>query len=255
MTARSRFSPLRLLAVLGAALMLGLGFAAPPAAAHDGEAVVVIEDAHPAGTSVHYVVRVTWADDGHPAADATVTATGVGADGTQLTPVPLDPVDGDGRFAGVVEYPAPGSWTVRVTSIEPTGSAEQAQEITAPATDDGAPTDGAASSDDDEATAGFAPADDGTGSGDEQAAADGSGDSGMPVYLLVAAAAVVVIGAATAVNIIRRRGPGSPHDASAEAGASGSTESGAGGGDGDGARGADPASAGGDAAVADRPEA
>ena len=157
---------------------------------------------------------MTWANDGHPATDATVTATGIAPDGTQLTPVPLAPADDDGRYAGPVDYPAPGGWTVRITAIEPTGTIEQAQEVTAtaatqaPSVTTGESTDG-----------GFAPADDGTGAStdddttdagddaDATAAAadsrDGGGDD-FPVLLVVAAAAVVLVGAVTAVNVIRR---------------------------------------------------
>jgi hypothetical protein len=201
-------------ATLVAALLVGLGsgFAASPAGAHEGDAVVTVEAVHPAGLSMHYIVRVTWANDGHPAADATVTATAVGSDGTQLTPVALAPADDDGRYAGVVDYPSAGSWTVRITSIDPTGSIEQAQEVTAPPTT--APSDessevttGSGESEGDATAAtegGFAPSDDGTGASDEQAAADGSDDGGVPIYLIAAAGAVVIIGAATAIGMIRR---------------------------------------------------
>ena len=203
------------LAVAALALVLGLGAgAAAPAGAHDGVAIIAVEAAHPAGTGVHYIVRVTWEDDGHAAVDATVTATAVGSDGTQLTPVTLAPADSDGRYSGVVDFPSPGSWTVRITSIDPTGTLEQAQEVappptTAPAEDGGEVTTGGEETDD---GGGFAPADDGSGASDEQAQpadadADGSSDGGMPIYLAVAAAAVVVIGAVTAVNIIRRNRP------------------------------------------------
>jgi hypothetical protein len=217
MTTRSRPIPVRLLATLVAsalALVLGLvaGIGAAPAGAHEGDAVITIEAVHPAGMSIHYIVRVTWENDGHPAADATVTATGVAADGTQLTPVALAPVDSDGRYAGAVEYPAPGSWTVRVTSIDPTGTAEQAQEVTAPPTTEPAEggtdvTTGPADGGSEAGSDGFAAADDDTGASGEQAAGSGSDDDGMPVYLMVAAAVVVLIGAATAVNIIRRNRP------------------------------------------------
>ena len=220
MTSRPRHVPIRLLAGVAAALaLLVLGFSASPAGAHEGDAILTIEGVHPAGTQIHYIVRVTWENDGHPAADATVTATAVGADGTQLTPVTLAPVDSDGRFAGVLDYPSPGSWTVRVTSIDPTGSVEQAQEVTPPPTTEVAEsgsevTTGSGDGADDATEGGFAPADDGTGaSGGDQAAAVGSDDGGMPVYLIVAAAAVVLIGAATAVNIIRRTGSRDAGDA------------------------------------------
>jgi hypothetical protein len=208
-------------ALLAAGLLLGVvpGLGGSPAGAHDGPAIVVIEQVHPAGLQQHYIVRVTWEDDGHPAVDATVTATAIAADGTQLTPVPLAPADDDGRYAGAIEYPSAGAWTVRVSSIEPTGSVEQPQEITAPATTEAPDGAGevATAPGEGEGGEGFAPADDGTGDSDEAAtdASDGSDDSGMPVYLLVAAAAVAVIGAVTAVTTIRRHRASGPAEASA----------------------------------------
>jgi hypothetical protein len=210
----------RLAALVAAALALALGLVAVagPADAHDGDAVIAVEAAHPAGTGVHYIVRVTWQDDGHPAADATVTATAVGADGTQLTPVTLAAADGDGRYAGVVEFPSPGSWTVRITSIEPTGTVEQPQEVTAPPTTE--PVEGGSEvttgqAADDEA-GGFAPADDGTGESTAQGTEGADSDDGMPVFLIAAAAIVVVIGAVTAVNIIRRNRPDLTGDGGAD---------------------------------------
>jgi hypothetical protein len=212
MTAAARPRPRRLFALfaalagLAAAALLVLGPAARPAGAHEGDAVLVVEGVHPAGRSIHYIVRVTWADDGHPAEAATVTATGITPDGTQLTPVALAPADEDGRYSGAVEYPAPGAWTVRITSIDPTGTIEQPQEVTATATT--ASPEGTAGSED---TSGFAPADDGTGGsaeggvdGDEQAAGDDGDDSGMPLVLIVVAALVVVGGAVTALRLILR---------------------------------------------------
>ena len=233
MTRRPRSAPRPRLVALTAALVatmaLALGPLAPSAGAHDGDAVLTVEATHPAGLSVHYIVRVTWADDGHPAADATVTATGVAADGSQLTPVSLAPADEDGRYAGVVEYPEAGSWTVRITAIDPTGTVEQAQEVTAPTTT--APEAGDSEGDtagadgDDAAAEGFAPEDDGTGSSDE-AATDGSDgdDGGMPVYLLVAAGVVVLVGAATSINVIRRNRTAPAAGASRPVGASEVTE-------------------------------
>jgi hypothetical protein len=196
-------------ATIGLALGLLVGLLVSPAGAHDGKGIVTVEATHPAGaTAVHYIVRVTWENDGHPAADATVTAAAVGSDGTTLTPVTLAPADDDGRYAGVVEYPEAGSWTVRFTSIDPTGTAERSEEIAPPAT--AAPGD-ADSTADDEATedtaaddaAGFAPADDGTGPIDETAATN-SDDDGFPVWLILVALAVVIGGAVTAVGIVRR---------------------------------------------------
>jgi hypothetical protein len=194
-------------ATIGVAVGLMAGPLGSPAGAHDGKGIVTVEASHPAGAAaVHYIVRVTWEDDGHPAADATVTAAAVGGDGTTLTPVTLAPADDNGRYAGVVEYPEAGSWTVRFTSIDPTGTAERSEEIAAPATtgtDDNSDTAGDSddAADADEA-GGFAPADDGTGSSDEAAAGDD--DDGLPVWLALVALAVVIGGAATALGIVRR---------------------------------------------------
>jgi len=231
MTTVVRSRPSRLLAaLLGllAAAALALGAAAGPAAAHEGDAVVVIESIHPAGQSIHYIVRVTWENDGHPAADATVTATAVAPDGTQLTPVALAPADADGRYAGAIEYPAPGAWTVRVTSIDPTGTVEQPQEVTATV-----PTAGPDVTTGSGDAGGFAPEEDGTGASDpagsddgQQAATDTGDDGRMPVAVIAVAAAVVVIGAVTALGIVRRVRANPP--AGSGTGASGTGANGAG---------------------------
>jgi hypothetical protein len=202
-----------------AALLLA---AAPRASAHDGDAIVEVEKSDVSGLTVDYVVRVTWADDGHAAVDATVTATAIGADGTQLTPVALNPIDTDGRYGGAVELPAAGRWTVRLTSIEPTGTLEVEQQVTAPTTS--APTTTPPTTAADDATGGGS--DEGGASDDEIAAdetaaadeSDGGGSSGMPVAVIVIAAVVVIGGAVAAVRTIVRTRADPP----------------AGGGDGDG---------------------
>ena len=233
MTAHPRSRTARLAAGLIAAVALALGLVlgvvpglgGSPAGAHDGDAVITLE-AHPAGLAIHYIARVTWANDGHPAEGATVTVTAIGADGTQLTPVPMAQADSDGRYAGVLEYPSAGSWTVRVTSIEPDGTIEQAQDVTPPpattapesevttAPDDGTAGDGDEAGESD----GFAPADDGTGDSEEPGETGGAGsaaepdegggdDGGLPLAVLLAAAAVVIVGTAIAVALMRRNRP------------------------------------------------
>lgn len=237
-TVRSRSRRLLATVFASVAAVLALGVAAAPAGAHDGDAVITVEAVHPAGQSIHYIVRVTWQNDGHAAVDATVTATGIAADGTQLTPVPLAPADADGRYSGAIEYPAAGAWTVRITAIDPTGTIEQPQDVVATATTQapnvttGAPADG-----------GFAPADDGTGDSAEDdaatdpegaapatdAGADASSDGGdFPILLVVAAAAIVVLGAVTAVNIIRRTKANPPGGAPGTSGDGGDPGPGAG---------------------------
>jgi hypothetical protein len=185
-----------MIALAVAAIVAGGVLGGPPAEAQEGEGIIALEAAHPAGTSVHFIVRVTWENDGHPAADAVVTATAVASDGTQLTPVTLAPIDDDGRYANAIDFGSPGSWTVRFTSIDPTGIGEVTQKVEATAGDDAA-TPG------DDGEGGFAPADDRTGASGGAAASDG-GDSGMPIWLVGAAAVVVFGGGFLGLRTVRR---------------------------------------------------
>src|SRR5690606_15228637 len=197
------------LAALAAGLAaLGLG-AAPPAAAHEGEAVIAVETVEPTDLSVRYVVRVTWSNDGHPATDAVVTATAVAPDGTQTTPVTMTPIDADGRYEGTVEHPAPGAWTVRFTVVEPPGRLAHPVELAAPApTTTAAPTTEAPTTEAPAGDAGAGGAEEPAAAADEAAAedADDDGGSGMAVGLIAAAAVVAVVGAVAAVRLARRRG-------------------------------------------------
>jgi hypothetical protein len=176
-----------LASLAAAGLLLGA-----PAGAQEGEGLITLEAAHPAATSVHFIVRVTWEHGGRPAADAVVTAAATGSDGTQLTPVTLAPIDDDGRYANAIDFGSAGSWTVRFTSIHPTGTAEVTQAVE---------KGGAAASDDGED--GFAPANDDTGASGAPAGSDG-GDSGMPIWLIVAAAVVAFGGGFMALRTMRR---------------------------------------------------
>lgn len=105
------------------------------ASAHEGEGVLVVESQGPAdGLDMAYVVRLTWEDDGHAAFDATITATAIAADGTPQTPVPLEPVDQDGRYTATLTYPEAGTWTVRFTSVTPAATTELAEQVVEPPT-------------------------------------------------------------------------------------------------------------------------
>jgi len=170
----------------------------PPAGAQEGKGIITLEAAHPAGTSVHFIVRVTWENDGQPAADAVVTATAVGSDGTQLTPVTLAPIDDDGHYANPIDFGSSGSWTVRFASIDPTGTAEVTQTVEGASAGD----DAAASGNDSEAE--FAPADDDTGASGGASTSDDGDDSGMPIWLVGAAAVVVFGGGFMGLRTVRR---------------------------------------------------
>jgi hypothetical protein len=181
--------------IAAAGLLLG-----PAAGAHEGKGIITLEAAHPAGLSVHFIVRVTWENDGHPADDAVVTATAVASDGSQLNPVTLAPIDDDGGYANPIDFDAPGSWTVRFTSIDPTGTAEVTQAVEAPA----AAGDDSATASGDGGEAGFAPADDDTGASGEASTSNDEDESGMPIWLVGAAALVVVGGGFLALRTVRR---------------------------------------------------
>lgn len=211
-TTRSAGRALTLASALALTLALAVALlpGAAPAGAHDGRGTITVEQVHPAGLSVHYIVMLTWDNDGHPAADATITATPIGPDGASLTPTTLAPSGaGDGRYSGAVEFPSAGAWTVRFTSIEPTGSAERPEQVTEATTTTAAPGDeGSGDAATGTTQAGVALADDDTG-GSAQAddESDASDDGGIPVLLIVAAAVVALGGVVTAVLAIRRYRP------------------------------------------------
>jgi hypothetical protein len=182
-------------ALAAAGLLLG-----PPAGAQQGEGIINLEAAHPAGTSVHFIVRVTWESDGQPATDSVVTATARGSDGTELSPVTLAPVDDEGRYANAIDFGSPGTWTVRFTSSDPAATTEVTATVEAgAATGDG----GGEGGNDGGGEGGFAPADDDTGASAASGSDDG-GDSGMPIWLIVAAAVVVFGGAFLGLRTVRR---------------------------------------------------
>lgn len=117
------------LLTLAAAISLG----ATPSAAHEGEGVLVLESQEPADSGgIRYLVRLTWVNDGHAALDVTLTATPIAPDGTAGTPVPLQPVDQDGRYAGVVPFASNGTWTVRFTAVTPPATIEVIEEVALP---------------------------------------------------------------------------------------------------------------------------
>lgn len=100
---------------------------------HEGTGVVVVEGRHPSGAhEVHYVVRLTWSGDGHPAGtDTALTATVLGPAGPVAT-VPFQSYDADGRFHARVAYPGPGVWTLRFTAGQPPTSHDSVEPIPVP---------------------------------------------------------------------------------------------------------------------------
>jgi hypothetical protein len=109
------------LAGLAAVVLVGVSV---PVSAHEGDGIITVESGDVTGSVATYQVRLTWQNDGHPALDATVTATALrAADGQAQTPVSMSPADEDGRYRASLEL-APGDWTVRFTSVTPAGTTE-----------------------------------------------------------------------------------------------------------------------------------
>ena len=129
----TRLLPLRAAATILLCAAFATTLGVPSASAHEGQGILEI-DAQPAapGLSVPYVVRLTWADDGHPAVDATVTATAIDPSGSPQTPVILQQQGDDGRYAGTVTFPSVGAWTVRFTAVTPSATLEVIQEVAEP---------------------------------------------------------------------------------------------------------------------------
>jgi hypothetical protein len=201
MTARPVRTTLIVTALLALVLSaVGLG-SAPPVAAHEGPGILTVETDEPTPTGHRYVIRLVWQNDGHPAArDTTITATPYDPSGAPQTPIPMTPVDGDGRFEATVDMPQPGSWRVQFASVSPVASVDHPAEVAAPATTaPPAPSTSARVADD---AATEAAATDAAAPGRDTA--DG-GDGGGSGVLVAAVVVLVVLVAAGVVLFLRRR--------------------------------------------------
>lgn len=99
--------------------------------AQDADGTIAVDQIHPAGASVHYVVTLSDAD-GEPVSGASVTATPTspsGADGVEATLTET----GAGIYEGQVEMATSGDWTVTFESSDPVAELEHAQTIPATA--------------------------------------------------------------------------------------------------------------------------
>lgn len=139
----ARFRSARRAIIVGAAA-LAVGLAGSwsnvtPASAHDGDAELEVDQAHPFDGGVHYIVYVKWVDDDHPAEEATVTATPTGPAGELGDPVPLSS-DGNepGFYDGELDMAEPGDWTVVFSSLEPDGDLEHTETVEASDTEEAA---------------------------------------------------------------------------------------------------------------------
>lgn len=182
--------------------LAGLSALAAPVSAHGGGGTLEVVSTEPQadGTSVKVTVQLNFSADGHPAEDATVTVVGElegGGPAPEFTPVTLTAAGPEGQYAGVVPIPAPGTWNLRVTSVEPPATATT-QVSTAATTR----TEGSSSA----PTTTAAPTT--TGSSAEGEQDDGSGSSMLPAVVAGAVGGAVAAGIASVV-MLRRKAAGS----------------------------------------------
>ena len=132
--------PARRLLVALATALVALTALAGPAGAHEGPGILEMESDTPTGTSHRYVIRLTWENDGHPAArTTTITLTPIAPGGAAQTPVPMTAVDDDGRFEASVDLAQPGAWKVRFTALNPSANVEVDVTVAPPTTTTTAP--------------------------------------------------------------------------------------------------------------------
>jgi hypothetical protein len=112
------FAALAVLLVLGAA----------PASAHSDDGKFEVVSATPAGSSSTITVKLLYTDD-DPVADATVTVAGDNGAGATLTPVTLGAGAAEGEYTGKVDFPAGGTWNLRLTSVKPAAELALTQQI------------------------------------------------------------------------------------------------------------------------------
>ena len=180
--------------------------ASPTAGAHGSDAHLTVDQAHPAGSSTHYILKMTW-DDGDPISGKVVTATPTGPDGTRGDPVTMQPF-GDGQYQGLVPMPESGTWKVRFASTDPVAEVEATATMTAPTTTTSAQasatTAGAT------ATTQTTP----TTAGDDAAAAtttdDSDSSSSRPIIVGALVALLLVCGAAAILYRRANRVPDEP---------------------------------------------
>lgn len=113
--------------VTAAVAVATLVTAAPVVGAQEDEATLTVDQVHPAGGSVHYIVELTDAD-GEAVEGATVTATPTSPSGAEGATTTLGET-GDGVYEGPVQMDINGDWTVIFESSAPAARLEHDQTI------------------------------------------------------------------------------------------------------------------------------
>lgn len=173
------------------AVALATVVASGAAFAHGAEGNMTVISAEPASaTEIKIEIGLVYTNDDELATEATVVATLTGPDGTAVGPVDLRLRTG-AIYETTVAVPATGTWTVDIESAEPTSSATAVVEVTgqAPATS---------------ATSTSLPSTTLATSVALPASAVESASSSPP-WVLIVAAALVILGAGALVSLRARR--------------------------------------------------
>lgn len=128
-------SPARLTALSTVAIAALLTVFGGNAAAHsDGGSMQIITLEQTGPLTVTIEAGVTFANDGHLAADAAVQATLSGPGGESIGPIALQGGgEGSGLYLAEVVLPAPGPWSAEVTSSNPSARADGEVQVSAEA--------------------------------------------------------------------------------------------------------------------------
>jgi hypothetical protein len=185
----------RLLPTLAVAAVVVAG--AAPAGAHGDEVQMEVIEQTPSGegSSVTYLVALTYVGDGEGIDDAVVTATISQTGEAPEAPIPMAPTGAGGGYEATISFPRSGTWNLRFASADPEAGVTTTYRVAAP-------PPGTASSANPSTTV---PPPTSVSVEPTLADDDAPGDDGPPVGLFVglAVAAVVFIGAA--VRLVRGR--------------------------------------------------
>jgi hypothetical protein len=97
------------------------------AAAHGDIGVIELVSTEPVDDdSVHYVVELTYENDGEHVSSADVTVTTDGADAQPMT------AEGDGLYSATVDFPSPGDYAILFATDEPTAELAVEQSVETP---------------------------------------------------------------------------------------------------------------------------
>lgn len=199
-----------ILAVIGAAAGLLVAMAAPAGAHSDAGTMTITTAEQIDPTTVRVEAGIVFANDGHLALDASVSATLTGPAGATVGPTPLAKQPGNtSLYRADIAVPGPGSWAVAVSSTDPTSQATATVEVaaqpsttTGPSTTSTPPTTASGA-----ATASAAPGTTGAQLSAASAAAptsDAGGSTSSAALIVVAVVAVVALGVGGVV-LARRR--------------------------------------------------